>query len=60
MACRVGRELRAAVVAAGSAGQVPYTYVPVVLHGGLYLDEGSGEVYLPSRDVPPLVNGRCQ
>ena len=43
-----------------SAGQVPYTYVPEALYGGLCLDEGSGEVYLPSRDVPPLVNGCCQ
>ena len=54
------RGSRPTPVAAGSAGQVPYTYVPVVLHGGLYLDEGSGKVCLPSRDVPPLVNGRCQ
>ena len=55
-----GKGIEGTVVAAGSAGQVAYTYVPEALYGGLYLDEGSGEVYLTSRDVPPLVNGCCQ
>ena len=55
-----GKGIEGTVVAAGSAGQVAYTYVPEALYGGLCLDEGSGKVCLPSRDVLPLVSGRCQ